>query len=166
MVLGTKEGRRQHNKAIGFLHPCNVAWSYGEERRRRAIGFLVGGFTPKPLNQKKEENNMHRNRSHQVSFRLSDDEFQILQYKLSQCKMNKTNFFIFAIRNQRIIVVEDYIQVLAELKRQGNNLNQIAHRFNQYIRVPDEEILSTLHDCRACYQKLYQISDKISNVGG
>ena len=108
---------------------------------------------------------MYRNRSHQVSFRLSDDEYQILQYKLSQCKMNKTNFFVFAIRNQKIVVVEDYIPILAELKRQGSNLNQIAHRFNQYIRVPDEVIASTLNDCRACYAKLFKLADKISNVG-
>lgn len=108
---------------------------------------------------------MHRNRSHQVSFRLSDDEFQILQYKLSQCKMNKTNFFIFAIRNQKILVVEDFVPILAELKRQGSNLNQIAHRFNQYIRVPDEVITNTLRDCRTCYAKLFKLADKISNVG-
>ena len=115
---------------------------------------------------KKGEITMNRKRSHQVSFRLSDEEYQMLMYKLSQSKMNKTSFFIFAIRNQKIIVVEDYVQILAELKRQGNNLNQIAHRFNQYIRVPDEEILSTLNDCRACYRKLHQISYKISNTGG
>ena len=108
---------------------------------------------------------MNRKRSHQVSFRLSDDEFQILQYKLSQCKMNKTNFFVFAIRNQKIVVVEDYIPILAELKRQGSNLNQIAHRFNQYIRVPDEVITSTLNNCRACYAKLFKLADKISSVG-
>lgn len=109
---------------------------------------------------------MNRKRSHQVSFRLSDEEYQMLLYKLSQSKMNKTNFFIFAIRNQKIVLINDYIPMLAELKRQGNNLNQIAHRFNQYIRVPDEEILSALNNCRACYRKLYQISDKISNTGG
>ena len=109
---------------------------------------------------------MNRKRTHQVSFRLSDDEFQLLQYKLSRSKMNKTNFFIFAIRNQKILVVEDYVPILAELKRQGSNLNQVAHQLNQYINVPRQEITNTLHDCRACYRKLYQISDKISNTGG
>lgn len=108
---------------------------------------------------------MRRNRSHQVSFRLSDDEYQILQYKLTQCKMNKTNFFIFAIHNQKILVVEDFVPILAELKRQGSNLNQIAHRFNQYIRVPDEVITNTLNDCRACYAKLFKLADRISNLG-
>ena len=108
---------------------------------------------------------MNRKRSHQVSFRLSDDEFQLLQYKLSRSKMNKTNFFIYAIRNQKILVVEDFVPILAELKRQGSNLNQVAHRFNQYIRVPDEVITNTLNDCRACYAKLFKLADKISNVG-
>ena len=109
---------------------------------------------------------MNRKRSHQVSFRLSDDEFQLLQYKLSRSKMNKTNFFIFAIRNQKILVVEDFVPILAELKRQGSNLNQVAHRFNQYIRVPDEVITSTLNACRACYSTLFKLADTISNTGG
>ena len=123
------------------------------------------GCTPRPRT-KKGGNTMNRKRSHQVSFRLSDDEFQILQYKLSRSKMNKTNFFIFAIRNQKIIVVEDYVPILAELKRQGNNLNQIAHHLNQYINVPRQEITNTLHDCRGCYSTLFKLADTISNTGG
>ena len=123
------------------------------------------GCTPRPRT-KKGGNTMNRKRSHQVSFRLSDDEFQLLQYKLSRSKMNKTNFFIFAIRNQKILVVEDFVPILAELKRQGSNLNQVAHRFNQYIRVPDEVITSTLNACRACYSTLFKLADTISNTGG
>ena len=109
---------------------------------------------------------MNRKRSHQISFRLSDEEYQLFMYKLSQAKMSKTNFFIFAIRNQKIIVVEDYVPILAELKRQGNNLNQIAHQLNQYINVPRQEITNTLHDCRACYSTLFKLADTISNTGG
>lgn len=123
------------------------------------------GLHPQAPDTERKNTEMYRNRSHQVSFRLSDEEYTLLQYRLSQSKMSKTNFFVFAIRNQRIVVVNDYIQILAELKRHGSNINQIAYRLNRYSHVPDNEIINTLRDCRACYAKLFDLADLISNVG-
>ena len=78
---------------------------------------------------------MKRKRSHNVSVRLSDEEYERLQYKLSHSDMTLTEFLIKAINGQQIRIIKAYIPLLAELKRQGTNLNQLTHRINEYSSV-------------------------------
>ena len=73
---------------------------------------------------------MKRKRSHNVSVRLSDEEYERL----------------------------------VELKRQGTNLNQLTHRINEYSPVTQQEINNALQDCRACYQRVYSMTDKITDL--
>ena len=70
-----------------------------------------------------------------------------------------TEFVIRAITGKPIIVAEHASDLLAELKRQGNNLNQ-AVRNNYYGMDTEEEI----KDCIVGLKKLYR---KISiAIGG
>ncbi|MBQ5563507.1 MAG: plasmid mobilization relaxosome protein MobC, partial [Clostridia bacterium] len=107
---------------------------------------------------------MKRKRSHNVSVRLSDEEYERLQYKLSHSDMTLTEFLIKAINGQQIRIIKAYIPLLAELKRQGTNLNQLTHRINEYSSVTQQEINNALQDCRACYQRVYSMTDKITDL--
>lgn len=69
------------------------------------------------------------------------------------------------MKNQKIIVIDSFIPLLTELKRQGVNLNQLTHFKNEYSAVTEQELNKSLHDCRVIYRKLYQLADKISNLG-
>lgn len=62
-------------------------------------------------------------------------------------------FMIRAITNKAIIVIEQGGDILAELKRQGNNLNQ-AVRNNYYGKETEREIKSCIADLKKLYRKI------------
>ena len=104
---------------------------------------------------------MKRTRSHQVSFRLSDKEYALLQEKLAASQLSLTKFFIETISKGKIIVINDFVPLLSELKRQGVNLNQLARRTNQFSAVSEHEILVTLKQCQNTYRRLYELSEQL-----
>ena len=107
---------------------------------------------------------MKRKRSHNVSVRLSDEEYARLQYKLSHSGMTLTDFLIRAVNGQKISIIKSYIPLLAELKRQGSNLNQLTRRINEYSPVTQLEINNALQDCRACYKKIYKMTNTVRDL--
>jgi len=64
-----------------------------------------------------------------------------------------TEFVIRAITDKPIIVVEHASELLAELKRQGNNLNQ-AVRNGYYGIGTEREIKSCLVELKNLYRKI------------
>ena len=70
-----------------------------------------------------------------------------------------TAFVIRAITEKPITVIENGTEILAELKRQGNNLNQVVR--NNYHG------LATKEEIRNCIAELKQLYVKISiAIGG
>ena len=104
---------------------------------------------------------MPRVRSHQVSFRLSDKEYALLQKKLTASGLSLTEFFIETIRGKEIIIISDFLPLLGELKRQGVNLNQLVRRVTQFSPVAEKEILTTLQECQTTYRKLIDLSEQL-----
>ena len=101
---------------------------------------------------------MKRTRSHQVSFRLNDKEYALLQRKLAA---SGKEFFIETISKGKVIVISDFVPLLPELKRQGVNLNQLARRANQFSPMTEQEIITTLQQCQNTYRRLFELSKKI-----
>ena len=104
---------------------------------------------------------MKRTRSHQVSFRLNDKEYALLQRKLAASGLSLTEFFIETIRKGKVIVINDFIPLLSELKRQGMNLNQLTRRINQFSPTTEQEIMATLLQCQNTYRKLYALAEQL-----
>ena len=102
-----------------------------------------------------------RNRARQVSFRLSDKEYALLQKKLSASQLSLTEFFIEAIREKKIIIINDFLPLLGELKRQGVNLNQLARRANQFSPLTEREVIFALQECQNTYRKLYALAEQL-----
>lgn len=69
-----------------------------------------------------------------------------------------TEFVIRAITNKSITVVENTGEILTELKRQGNNLNQAVK--NGYYGVDTEAEL------KSCIAELKELYRNIANVVG
>ena len=104
---------------------------------------------------------MKRTRSHQVSFRLNDKEYALLQGKLAASGKSLTEFFIETISKGKVIVINDFVPLLSEMKRQGVNLNQLVRRVNQFSPVSEQEILVTLQQCQNTYRRLYELSEQL-----
>ena len=104
---------------------------------------------------------MKRTRPPQVSFRLSDKEYALLQRKLAASGLSRTEFFIETINKGQVIVISDFVPLLSELKRQGVNLNQLTRRINQFSPTTEQEIMTTLLQCQNSYRKLIELSEQL-----
>ena len=90
-----------------------------------------------------------------MSFRLNDKEYALLRRKLAASGKSLTEFFIETISKGKVIVINDFIPLLSELKRQGVNLNQLTRRINQFSPTTERTIITALQECQNTYRKLY-----------
>ena len=71
----------------------------------------------------------NRKRNQTISIRLTTEEKKEIVAKAKQAQMTLTDYLIECSSNTDITVT-DLSEVLVELKRVGNNLNQIARKIN------------------------------------
>ena len=70
-----------------------------------------------------------RKRNQTISIRLTIEEKKEIITNAKQAQMTLTDYLITCSRNTNITVT-DLSEVLVELKRIGNNINQIARKIN------------------------------------
>lgn len=81
-----------------------------------------------PSSKKKKPPN--RERSKQINIRLNQSEVELLQKNIDKSKLNQNEFIRKSILEKNIIVIEEIKDLMSELKRVGNNLNQITRLIN------------------------------------
>lgn len=122
----------------------------------RAYTLASLGSTLKPRHSQKT--NMegkiigNRTRPFAYTFRATDKERQIIDEKIKQSGLTMTEFVIRAITDKSITVVENAGEILTELKRQGNNLNQAVR--NYYC---DNGTGAELDSCVRKLKELYSV---------
>lgn len=72
----------------------------------------------------------NRKRNITLTIRLTPGEKDTIVRKSKQADMTLTDFVVAAVLSAQIHVAEDMKPVVTELKRIGNNLNQITARIN------------------------------------
>lgn len=105
------------------------------------------------------EKKVKRTRPYAYSFRVSADEKALIDSKVTASGLNRTDYLIRALSDKPIVSIENGNKILAELKRQGNNLNQ-AVKNNYFGDLTEQELLGVVDDCKAVYRKLS------STIGG
>ncbi len=99
-----------------------------------------------------------RTRPFAYNFRASKQEKNLIDNAIVKSGLTITNFVIRSIIDKSIIVIENGNEILAELKRQGNNLNQVVR--NSYNGLATEE------EIRSCIAELKKLYRKISIAMG
>ena len=94
-----------------------------------------------------------RTRPHTYSFRVSDEEKVVVERKVKASGLSRTDFLIKALCDKAILQIEDGNEILAELKRHGNNLNQ-AVKNNYFGYATERELLQAADECKKAYKKL------------
>ena len=107
----------------------------------------------KILEVKTIEKKVKRARPYVYSFRVSADEKRLLDGKVKASGLNRTDYLIRALSEKPIVCIESGNEILAELKRQGNNLNQ-AVKNNYFGDITEQELLSAVDECKTVYRKL------------
>lgn len=118
------------------------------------ISRLVRGYPLIPQeNEEGGKNIVNRTRPFAYTFRANKNEKNLIDKAISASGLTMREFVIRAIINKPIIVIERGGEILAELKRHGNNLNQ-AVRNNYYGLNTEREIKSCIADLKELYRKI------------
>lgn len=69
---------------------------------------------------------MNRTRPKQIVIRASGDEFNEIKFKVEQSKLKQNEYILRCLLDKDIYVVDGIKEMTLEVKRIGNNLNQIT----------------------------------------
>ncbi|EOU1218626.1 plasmid mobilization relaxosome protein MobC, partial [Clostridium perfringens] len=70
--------------------------------------------------------NENRKREKQIKFYVNEKEYDQIKKKVEKSKLKQQEYLIKSALNKKIIVIDGLKEILLELSREGNNLNQIA----------------------------------------
>ena len=73
------------------------------------------------------------NKNKRVNFRITEKELQKIKEKAKKSNMNLTKYLTVCALNKNILVVENLKEFQLELRRIGNNLNQLTRLCNEGI---------------------------------
>lgn len=80
-----------------------------------------------------------RARPKQVKFWASEKELDEIKKKAKKSKLTQSEYLLRSALDKKIIVVEGLKDILLELSREGNNLNQISKSLNQGEQLDQEQ---------------------------
>lgn len=73
------------------------------------------------------------NKTKRVNFRITEKELQKIKEKAKKSNMNLTKYLTVCALNKDIVVIENLKEFQVELRRIGNNLNQLTRLCNEGI---------------------------------
>ena len=74
---------------------------------------------------------MNKTRPKQLSFRVNEEEYQKLQERVQESGKNQQEYILSCVLDKKNRQYGRNHELIPELKRIGNNLNQIAKRCNE-----------------------------------
>lgn len=104
---------------------------------------------------------MNRTRPKQIVIRVSEEELEQIKKKVEQSGKSQQQYIIEALTQKQVINTDGIKAIYPELKRQGNNLNQIARKLQKrgYIDYK-QELPNTMKEVREVWQLLRQYLQK------
>lgn len=100
-----------------------------------------------------------RKRSKTLTIRLTEKEKTVIQKKARKAKLSITDFLVSASLRTEIHVAEDIKPMLIELKRIGNNINQITMKINAGA-FSSADFSEVIHGQRLLYEQLLRIAGR------
>lgn len=132
---------------------------------RRAADLLIrsdkSGRSPNLLFLMNGECEMseNRKRNQTLTVRLTKSEKSAIEARAKKAKMNLTQYILKSTMQAEIYVAEDIAPLVIEMKRVGNNLNQIAAKVNSGV-FHSANFQDVIDLQKVIYQKLCRIAEK------
>jgi len=114
-------------------------------------------------NSEVKEITENRKRDKTLTIRLTDGEKKKIIVKARKTKMSATDFIVASADNAVIKTPEDLRPVVSQLKRIGNNINQIAVKVNcgAVYAVNFDEVIEMQNKI---YEKVFEIANADSQI--
>jgi hypothetical protein len=104
--------------------------------------------------------NENRKREKQIKFYVNEKEYDQIKKKVEKSKLKQQEYLIKSALNKKIIVIDGLKEMLLELSREGNNLNQIAKKINEGEQKDIKEMKNKLNDLWDLIEKILKESNK------
>ena len=104
----------------------------------------------------------NKSRPKQLSFHVNEEEWELLQQKISESGKTQQDFILSCVLGKEITNTDGIKEIVPELKRQGANLNQLVKKLNERGFIDyRKELPETLGEVRAVWQLLRQYLQKL-----
>ncbi|XZH53434.1 plasmid mobilization protein (plasmid) [Clostridium perfringens] len=104
--------------------------------------------------------NENRKREKQIKFYVNEKEYDQIKKKVEKSKLKQQEYLIKSALNKKIIVIDGLKEILLELSREGNNLNQIAKKINEGEQKDIKEMKNKLNNLWGLIEKILKESNK------
>lgn len=102
----------------------------------------------------------NRKASSQVKIRLTEEELTQLKEKVKESGLSQQEYIKKCALNRKIQNTDGIKQLLPELKRIGNNLNQVARHMNEGNYPMMQEVKDNQKELMELWQQLRQYLQK------
>lgn len=103
-----------------------------------------------------------RTRNKQVLIAFTTSEAAKFDGEYLKTRYHSRADFVLALLDEKpVVVVESLTAALVELKRQGNNLNQLVRLLHGGGQVPDEDIAKLTASWIAAYDSLTKLEGRV-----
>jgi len=99
---------------------------------------------------------MNRTRPKQIVIRMSENEYNTVKKQVELSGLNQQEFLIKAITNTTITNMDGIKELVPEVKRIGNNVNQIARSCNEGNQATKDAIDRVGKELNEIWQLLKQ----------
>lgn len=101
----------------------------------------------------------NRKRSETLTIRLTRSEKARLINKAQRAKMSVTDYLVTVSERTEIHLPPDTVPIVTELKRIGNNLNQIAAKVNSGVTYVGN-LAEVIENQNRAYRLLYEFTER------
>lgn len=103
---------------------------------------------------------MNRARPKQIVIRASQEEFEKIKQKVEASKQKQNEYILKSLLDKDIIVIDGIRELTAELKRIGNNLNQLTRSVNEGKANCSQELQDINGEMKEVWQLLRSLIQK------
>lgn len=103
-----------------------------------------------------------RTRPKQIKFYADEKEFQQIKKQIEKSKLSQQDFLLKCALNKNIIVIEDMKIFIGELKRIGNNLNQLTKVVNSERILNTEELSKMNMELNEVWKEVVKTLKKVN----
>ena len=100
-----------------------------------------------------------RKRSISIPIRVTEKELTAIDTKATKAGLNRTDYLVACAMDKRITVIDDLTPLLAELRRIGNNLNQLT-RLAHLGKIEAISLAEANEILQQTYEELQQLARK------
>lgn len=102
-----------------------------------------------------------KQKSEQIHIRITEEEKAEIAYNAELLNLSVSQYVLQCVHRKRIVVCENFPELLVQLSRLGNNLNQIARIANTNDSVTYENIFQAKDILSKCYDEMRKFVEYI-----